>query len=204
MTNGQLNILRVYNQATADELDAGLRWYASAHEEIVRSFPELDPTAACGIVAATSPQTAWDRNLIVARMVLDSECRSGSTRDRLAVCRAILDGSDPWLVVKGPKTSAFFACLAYPRVSQEPCIDGHAWAIWRGVRVATSKVKVKLADLRAAQADYAAVADAMGLKPHQVQAITWLAWRRLHPLPGPHQLVRAKALAARTATPSAN
>ena len=61
------------------------------------------------------------------------------------------------------------------------CIDGHAYSIWFGDRVTLAKVPSIGKKLRAQiKSDYMAVADKNNLKPFEVQAITWVAHRRLH------------------------
>jgi hypothetical protein len=65
-------------------------------------------------------------------------------------------------------------------------VDGHAYAIWAGERIATTKTPKISAKLYASiSADYIQAADTINAvtgasySAAQVQAITWLAWRRM-------------------------
>ena len=81
-------------------------------------------------------------------------------------------------VLKGPKVSEFFTCILG---EDDICIDGHAYAIWFGNRISvlkTPKIGIKLR--QQIKADYQAVAKKNNLNGFQVQAITWLSYRRLH------------------------
>ena len=61
------------------------------------------------------------------------------------------------------------------------CIDGHAYSSWAGIRYATSKrPRISNRECHVIADDYREAAGHVGIKPHQMQAINWLAWRRLH------------------------
>jgi hypothetical protein len=179
------NILRVFSQATKGEIHAGTAWYKHASEETARRLPELPRKTAIGIVAALSPQTAWERNIRYAEKFVETgQC--GQTGSNQAIAKAILEGAEPLEVLnKGfgygyGKVSNFFKCLS-DQDTDAVCIDGHAYAIWAGERITTNKTpNISKRLYQAIEEDYQSAASAVGLKPHQIQAITWLAWRRLH------------------------
>jgi hypothetical protein len=170
------NIIEVYNRATPAELRAGHRWYVDASEESVARL-RLPLVTSCGVVAALSPQCPWDRNIRLAEQLVRGR-RPGTTKDRVRKARAILKGKDPFDALKGNKERAFFECLLVPDVTRSVCVDGHAYAIWRGLRITTSKTP-KISDrlYGAIAADYRTAAGILGVRPHQCQAVTWLVWR---------------------------
>lgn len=174
------NILAVLDEATTDELDAGTRWYVEAHDLAC----ELDPNnvrRAAGIIAVLSPQVSWTRNAIMAREVY----ATGTTRGlgaSVSKARAIFNGADPDDVVSGQKVSAFYANIADPVNSPAVTVDRHAYDVARGRR-GTDADRAELSLPRvygAFVAAYERAAHASGLTPLQVQAATWVAWRRIH------------------------
>jgi hypothetical protein len=79
---------------------------------------------------------------------------------------------------------AFFACISEPATTQAVCIDGHAYSIWAGRRITLDAVPPVSDRLyNRIVGDYVVVAKHLGIRPHQLQAITWVAWRRLHVKP---------------------
>lgn len=174
------NILAVLDEATPEEVEAGRTWYAEAHALAV----ELDPSnvrRAAGIIAVLSPQVSWTRNAIMAREVYVT----GTTRglgDNVRKAEAILAGADPDDVVSGQKVSAFYANIADPESSPAVTVDRHAYDVARGRR-GTDAARDELSLPRiygAFVAAYERAAHASGLTPLQVQAATWVAWRRIH------------------------
>jgi len=80
----------------------------------------------------------------------------------------------------GFKVRAFYQCLLNPADWFHVCIDGHAFGIWSGERIALDKVpSITAKRYRMIATDYSKVADNVGLLPNQLQAITWTAWRRI-------------------------
>lgn len=174
------NILAVLDEATADELEAGTRWYAEAHNLAC----ELDPDnvrRAAGVIAALSPQVSWTRNEVMAREVYFYGDTRG-LRSNVDKARAIHAGADPDDVLGGNKVRAFYANIADPENSPAVTVDRHAYDVARGRR-GTDADRTDLALPRvygAFVAAYERAAHASGLTPLQVQAATWVAWRRIH------------------------
>jgi hypothetical protein len=173
------NLLRTYNRATADELQHGLTWYAQASGEACRRIPDRDRDTVLGVVAALSPQTAWARNIRYAeRLIYDGACPS--PQNRKVVALDILGGARPEERLGGNKVRAFYHCLR-DQDSEAVCVDGHAYSSWSGVRIVTSKCPTISDRLYCVIAnDFREAAQIVGVRPHQVQAVNWLAWRRMH------------------------
>ena len=185
-----LNIIRTLQQATVAEVFAGLTWYrdsldyvvslvrdAQARGEIPRS--RISRRALAGILAALSPNKTWTINVGLVLQVLQNRAAKQYTQ-QVNKALAILDGAEPRDVLKGPKERAFFECFADPEGTDAVTIDGHSFSVWIGRLVYTSRARVGRRLYRLAQADYQKAARQVGLRPHQLQAITWLTHRRIH------------------------
>jgi hypothetical protein len=186
MTHRQLNIFRVYSLADADEIDAGLRWYAEVHEDATRiaAYSGKSVSTVSAIIAALSPGLRWSVNVEAAERVINGKSLSGlgvrwgDGRDKAI---RILNGHDPRVVLGGNKVRSFWHCIAEPTNRSHVCVDGHAYAIAVGKRITVDKTpNINDRLYNVIRRDYIAVANAIGIAPYQLQAITWLAWRRLH------------------------
>lgn len=197
------NILRVYHLASSGEVDAGLRWYLSAHEHAKRlSHILLDKFAsvssvdclesAAGIIAAVSPGLRWERNIEAAERIASGEGLEGlgvRWYDGVKKAKRIIAGTPVLDVLKGNKVRAFYENIAYPKTTDKVTIDGHAWSIWAGERATLDEVPTISDKLYASiQADYVNASEVVGIRPLQLQAITWTTWRRLHKVSSAHYL----------------
>jgi hypothetical protein len=177
------NILNTLKMATPGQYEYGRNWYSRASAEIRRRLYWLPMETACGMVAALSPQTPWARNIRYAEaLAMSGGCPS--TRQRRDKALSILRGeATPRGVLNAStnnygKERSFFECLLDPANTQFVAVDGHAWSIWAGRRVHTSRTP-HFHYGEVAQA-YFEAADIAGLTGCQTQAITWITWRHLH------------------------
>jgi len=182
MKRTEHNILRVYDQATADELRQGLEWYSNAHAQAALLHADIRVGAA--IIAALSPGLRWEKNVEAARRVIAGESLEGlgvRWPDGVAKAKRILAGENPAVVLKGNKVRAFWQCILNPDNVLHVCIDGHAYSIWRGKRIPVNATP-EIADRAYVKisSDYVQAARAVGITPARLQAITWIVWRRLH------------------------
>ena len=180
------NILTVFNQATADEIQQGKHWYADAHKQGIRLSKTygISVYAACGIIAAVSPRLRWERNVEVAERIIQ-----GRELDGLGVrwyanvrkAKLILAGNMPANILRGNKVRAFYDNLVQPERSLCVCIDGHVWAIAHGKRISLEDVPpIGRRAYNRLSVSYATVAKQLGLRPSQLQAVVWVVWRQLH------------------------
>lgn len=176
------NILRVYDQADANELREGLEWYANAHE--AAKMLHRDIRVGSAIVAALSPGLRWERNLEAARRVIAGESLDGIGVRWFANVRKaeeIAMGGDPERILGGLKVRCFWRLIESPKCPLFVCIDGHAFAIAMGQRITTQDTpKITPRMYAMISARYTAAADTAGVLPLQMQAVTWVVWRRLH------------------------
>lgn len=190
------NILRVYHQASAGEIDGGLRWYLHAHEEAIRlsrcETRAVGVRECAAIIAAVSPGLRWERNIATAERIIQGEGLEGlgvRWYDGVKKAKRILAGENPETVLQGNKVRSFWDNLARPTLSDKVTIDGHAWAIREGVRSTLDNTPAISDSLYSRiEEDYTSAADVVGIRPLQLQAITWCTWRRLHGVASGHYL----------------
>lgn len=189
------NILAVFFTATDTEILHGSRWYADALQvcSTVAQATGLPVSTVAGVTAALSPNNRWDRNQRDAAAL----CRAfaaGTLADAAAVkvstfngnkekALRILDGESPLDVLGGLKVRAFYSCILG---DDAVCVDGHAYAIWLGEYIPTTKtpkISPKLyASIAAAYGQAAETINAVmgtSYSAAQVQAITWSVWQRI-------------------------
>ena len=188
------NILKIYDQATPCEVDAGVTWYASANAECcaIAKANSLHINRVVGVVSALSPNNKWHRNLNDARNMVTTYKEGGHVED-VTVCTyramrskawSVLDADtselpDVLTILNGQKIKAFAECI----LGNDTCvIDGHAYNIAQGKRLSltSDKVNVGVRVFRELQAAYVRAGKLRDLKGYEMQAITWTAWRRLH------------------------
>jgi hypothetical protein len=185
------NVLRAYSAATDAERSIGLNWYADAHAAAVtlseRHAVSVD--TACGVIAALSPGNEWGKNILDADALL-SAWNAGR---RLPVvgtygmrnvikARRILAGEHPLDVLPptGPKVRAFYKCISEPTLSDAVTIDRHAKCLALNAMTDRDRIGVVTRVEYALYAwHYMVLATRIGLLPHQLQATTWVAWKRL-------------------------
>ncbi len=177
------NILRVYDQATADEVRQGLEWYSQAHSDCRELHHDV--SVAAGVVAALSPGLRWERNIEAARRLIDGESLDGLGVRWFANVRKaerILHNDErPEHVLGGNKVRAFYACISNPQTRLFVCVDGHAYAIQAARRIRLDETpKISDRAYNVISRRYTQAAATASVLPHQMQAITWCVWRRLH------------------------
>ena len=175
------NILDVYNQASPLDIATGLRWYGSAKRECTnlarRNGIKLDQ--AIGIVAALSPRVNWGRNVIAAQNLIRGINGEGFGANKIKAHK-ILEGSTPSDILGGEKVRAFYSNISRPSTSQDVTIDRWAIRVTMGSEHWSSKVNTPTPKqyLRMGN-EYREAAALVGLKPLELQAITWVTIKRI-------------------------
>ena len=193
-SRNQKHIQALLDLATAAETAGGQSWYQQANQIAVTLADryEITEEQACGVIAALSPRNKWDRNVIDAENLIAAwvaggteacedvkVCTFGANKAKAIRCldEGFADGSI-FMILSGPKLKEFYSCI---RGIDDVCIDGHAYSIWFGDRVKLADVPSIGKKLREEiKKDYLAVAKKNNLKGFEVQAITWVAHRRIH------------------------
>lgn len=193
------HIAAMLQLASQADLAAGIEWYARAERLGHRLANEYGCTfeQAVGVIATLSPNNRWARNCADAEAMIqawavgaDPEtvtvCTYGVNRAKAATILAMAEPSQAAIaaVLNGRKVTAFF--LSITGRTDAVCVDGHAYAIWMGQRVPTTKTPslgVKLyAEIARAYCLVAKRSAALcgeQLTPAQVQAVTWVTYRRM-------------------------
>lgn len=190
------NILKLYRKANADDITAGLEWYDRAKRAalLMSHKYDLPVTTIVGVMAALSPNNRWERNVRDAEHMVYCYTNNSTKEDAFTgVCTYTNNKQKSWDMLleqmethdeilaklNGQKTRSFYSNIIG---LDEVTIDGHAYNIARNQRVNLTDDKTNIGKrlYRELQAAYIRAAEIAGVKPHEMQAITWTAWKRIH------------------------
>jgi hypothetical protein len=195
------SILATYFQSNELDRQTGRNWYSNAYQicESLASKYDVTIDIVAGVISALSPNNKWDSNVIDAEIMLRAYVYEmpyssvkvatySSNKDKAAtILDRQLNRKDIIQVLRGNKTVAFFLCIATNGFSDTPCIDGHAYNIWNGtVSNLTDVPKLSNKTFEMIQQSYrdaAVIISNVTGQVHsaaQVQAITWVCYRRIH------------------------
>ena len=181
-------IFALYEQLEPWQKEEGFIWYFQAFHQcqaIVDEFSDLDLShdQVAGIIAALSPQASWEQNIDYVRMLL-SEGTAPTLGHAVKSAMEIRFGAEPISVLHAShrnnwKVRAFHSNISSPDTSEDVTIDRHAWnLIFKDTKaIKRAGRRIPLVDYRWAEERYRTVAGAIGCKPHQLQAATWLRWK---------------------------
>lgn len=188
----QKNVLTVFDQADAMDRSIALEswWkYQRLTSEVAAKYGYPSHIGAA-VFAALSPNNSYHGNLRDTDRLLCT-VKGGGTLDDFKVSTygnnkrkawAIAHGEDPLEHLRFPKTRSFYLNIKDPHDPDPVTVDGHVYNIWRGRRIplksAAHKMKISLYPIIAE--DIRQVARRLGMIPNQVQAVCWIAWRRMH------------------------
>jgi hypothetical protein len=192
------NILAIYKMATPEEKRDGIVWYADALRDCTRIA--LDTSVplhiVVGVVASLSPNNKWERNIQNAKGLIHANV-NGDGMDSVKVCtyhkmkekawsilEAMPDHDGVITILNGQKIISFYRNI----MGDDTCtIDGHARNIAYAERVGLTddKTNIGVREYRTLQAEYVQAAkrtrvNGRALKAFELQAITWVTWRRIH------------------------
>ena len=176
-------ILGYFNLATKTERIFGLTWYADALAacEMLASLYTLPVTTVVGMVAALSPRNRWSSNVTDAEQVIvnGENANVHTFSANLAKAVRILNGEQPTDVLRGNKVRAFYQCLC-PDETDIVCVDGHAYGVACGFGERIQVKTISDAAYERISLAYRNTAHHLGIEPRQLQATTWLTYRRIH------------------------
>ena len=188
------NIIAVYKMATPDEIKQGIEWYLNATSDCknIADRLSLPLHIVIGVLSALSPNNKWSRNLPNANDL----CKAfidGQGMDSIKVSTyhkmkekawSILEGMPNYdetvSILNGRKIVSFYKCINGDET--DICIDGHARNIAYNDRqgLTTPNTNIKKTEYREIQKAYLRASKKLGIKAYELQAITWVAWRRIH------------------------
>jgi hypothetical protein len=175
-------IENILEMATDSEMIEGVKWYEDANEFALKVATEYDLTLAqvSQLISLLSPQKRWEQNKVDVLRFLDGETNGiFSTKRTLAECSAVVD--EGFIIPESRmKTFAFAKCIEEAKVNESDpvVIDRHAIKIAYG-QMDAKPIIITDCRYREASEGYRIVAEKYGMKAHQVQAVTWVAYKRI-------------------------
>jgi hypothetical protein len=186
--------------ASQADIIEGQHWYQRAYDlgvRLIHAYDGLTLGQAVGVIAALSPNNKWERNCQDAERLIKVWHHGGdlsavkvctyNTNKAKAISILELESVDTEAIDKilnGRKITAFYRSIMGD--THSVCVDGHTYAVWIGERVPTTKTPSLSPGLYDAIArSYILVAErsvelcGRKLTPAEVQAITWVTYRRL-------------------------
>jgi hypothetical protein len=193
------HIAAMLAMASQADLADGIEWYDRAKRLSHRLANQYGCTfeQAVGVIAALSPNNRWARNCTDAEAMIQAwavganpesvkVCTYGAMRTKAAQILSLASPDRETIagILNGRKITAFFLSIA--GVHDAVCVDGHAYAVWVGQRITTTntpslgvKLYAEIARAYVIVAKRSASLCGEQLTPAQVQAVTWVTYRRL-------------------------
>jgi len=192
------NIIAIRKKAKPEDVAHGIAWYAEAYEEcrVMADKFSLPINVVTGVVAALSPNNRWSINLTNADDLIQAWC-DGRTADDVScstyhamkqkawsILEAMPDHDETKRMLNGKKIVCFYENI----MGDDTCtIDGHARNIAYNERVVLTdgKTSIGAKEYRNLQEAYRIAAsrcrvNGRKLKAYELQAITWVTWRKQH------------------------
>ena len=193
------NIINVYNQSSDEDIQQGHLWYKDANKiaEHLAIDYRMDISVTCAVIAVLSPRLRWEQNIFDAEALIDAFYHGGYARaiktkssafkaNKMKAIDIMLGEYDLESFYKveerksGLKVASFANCIRYPDDSNCVCIDVHATSIWVGERITKQNVyNITPKRYAVMSEDYRTAAQKLQMAPMDLQAITWVTWRRL-------------------------
>lgn len=180
------NVTSIFRSADDAQLADGLAWYATAADvaEQVAILTGRPFDVAVGVIAATSPRMGWGPNVKLASRILQTgDTSRGYLKNGLRSAARILEGEDPLAVLTARKTANFYRAIV-SRGADGIVIDRHALDIAHNFRIEGDRPSPTERQYDAVAEHYRRAAVVLakqgfpGITASQVQAVTWLTWRR--------------------------
>ena len=188
------NIIAIYKLANASEIKHGLTWYVNANTDCMRiaNTLELPLHIVIGVVSALSPNNKWERNIVNAEDLCNAFI-NGQDMDSIKVSTYHKMKEKAWSILQsmpsydetinilnGKKIVSFFRNISGDET--DITIDGHARNIYYNDRqgLTTPNTNIKKNEYLDIQKAYLRASKKLGVKAYELQAITWVAWRRIH------------------------
>lgn len=195
-TNMILNITSVYNAATTEEKSQGIAWYSYAHNQLkdMAAAYNFSVDAVIDACAAISPGIRWQSNIKGIEILCDAIANNrplsgivgvaGYRRNidkAIAILLADMRNEPFRHILSGPKVTAFADNMRLGDDDVKVTIDVHAYSIAMGERFTVSNIPHISPSVRNAMIEaYRHVAGIYGISPKALQAVTWVAWKRIH------------------------
>lgn len=177
-------LLEIFNQATENEIRDGFVWYRKVHEMVKHESHifKTTPTIYASVISALSPRNKWQKNLEDAKTVL-SAVLNGFTSNEVKVSTFHANKEKAFRIANNEekidetsyKTFAFVSNIAKLDASYITVDVWHLRACF-GQTIDSGLTANRYAII---QEETLKVAEKLGLKGYQLQAIVWLVVQRL-------------------------
>ena len=180
--------------ATPDEIKQGIAWYLNATSDCknIAYKLRLPLHIVIGVVSALSPNNKWERNVTNAEDLCtafingqDMDSIKVSTYHKMkqkawSILETMPSYDDAITILNGKKIVSFFKNINGDE--SEITIDGHARNIYYNDRqgLTTPNTNIRKLEYLDIQKAYQRASKKLGIKAYELQAITWVAWRRIH------------------------
>jgi len=188
------NIIAIYKLANPSEIKHGLTWYVNANTDCMRiaNTLELPLHIVVGVVSALSPNNKWERNIVNAEDLCnafingqDMDSIKVSTYHKMkekawSILQSMPTYDETITILNGKKIVSFFRNISGDET--DITIDGHARNIYYNDRqgLTTPNTNIRKLEYLDIQKAYLRASKKLGIKAYELQAITWVAWRRIH------------------------
>jgi len=188
------NIIAIYKLANPSEIKHGLTWYVNANTDCMRiaNTLELPLHIVIGVVSALSPNNKWERNIVNAEDLCnafingqDMDSIKVSTYHKMkekawSILQSMPTYDETITILNGKKIVSFFRNISGDET--DITIDGHARNIYYNDRqgLTTPNTNIRKLEYLDIQKAYLRASKKLGIKAYELQAITWVAWRRIH------------------------
>ena len=206
MTRHIDSIIAMYFSSSKVDRVKGKNWYSNAYSiacTLGKKYGVHSNTVSA-VISALSPSNKWNRNVEDAEMMLRAnaydldltECKPSTYGKQKLKAIAIIEGNvsnDETLkrILSGQKTKSFYANISTNGKTTDCTVDGHAYNIWNGTVTNLNDVpnmtpktyKMIQEDYRQAAIEISAITESETgeiLTASEIQAITWVAYRRIH------------------------
>lgn len=180
-------IIDLYELSNDDERREGQTWYDRCLAFVQALADNHDRTVAdvAAVLAVLSPSTTLEQNIIDTINVLagNDEAKVGTYGPQHQKALAVRDlGFTPDEVLGKNKTAAFWSNIVNPQTAGRVTVDRHAARVATGWTMTADESYYYVntpAKYSVLETAYRLAADRLDLLPHQLQAITWITFKRL-------------------------
>jgi hypothetical protein len=192
------NIMDIFGRATPEEISAGKVWYQQANEiaNLMAVKYNLSVPQCAGIISALSPGTSWSQNIIDAnnfctllnegkdvRSITVTTYGNNKVKAYIIYCSPELSEEEIYIALRGAskhvnKTSSFYMNILHPDRDELITIDRHSFRVNLGIE---ELIPIALTEKRykTMAGAYKSASAILGYNAIELQAITWLVFRRL-------------------------
>lgn len=165
--------------ATLDETNyqASLDWYFILHDYAANlaERTNLPLFQVAGIISALSPMVMFTTNLRDAERFCSTRSIANLATYRSQRLKALMilgarNEKEVLKILNGNKTKTFYLNILKPETSMDVCLDSWMQKVFEFKNYTPKRY-------REASETIAEIAQELNLKPHQVQALTWVAAR---------------------------